>query len=46
MPPAIYLLAADKLGVVPTACVFIDDIAINLRPAKKWARQLSITSSR
>jgi putative hydrolase of the HAD superfamily len=33
--PAIYLLAADKLGVIPEACVFVDDIANNLRPAQK-----------
>jgi putative hydrolase of the HAD superfamily len=33
--PAIYLLAADKLGVAPEACVFVDDIASNLRPAQE-----------
>jgi putative hydrolase of the HAD superfamily len=33
--PAIYLLAADKLGVPPEACVFVDDIASNLGPAQE-----------
>lgn len=33
--PGIYLLAADKLGVAPAACVFVDDIANNLRPAQE-----------
>jgi len=32
---AIYLLAADKLGVAPEVCVFVDDVAINLPPAQK-----------
>jgi putative hydrolase of the HAD superfamily len=31
--PAIYRLAADKLGVVPSRCVFVDDVAANLPPA-------------
>jgi epoxide hydrolase-like predicted phosphatase len=33
--PAIYLLAADKLGVTPEACVFVDDISSNLGPAQE-----------
>jgi putative hydrolase of the HAD superfamily len=33
--PAIYLLAADKLGVTPTLCVFVDDIPSNLGPARE-----------
>jgi putative hydrolase of the HAD superfamily len=33
--PAIYRLAADKLGVAPEACVFVDDMAINLRSAQE-----------
>jgi putative hydrolase of the HAD superfamily len=33
--PAIYLLAADKLGVTPGACVFVDDIPSNLGPARE-----------
>jgi putative hydrolase of the HAD superfamily len=31
--PAIYRLAADKLGVPPSRCVFVDDVAVNLPPA-------------
>jgi epoxide hydrolase-like predicted phosphatase len=30
---AIYRLAADKLGVAPSRCVFVDDVAANLLPA-------------
>jgi putative hydrolase of the HAD superfamily len=33
--PAICLLAADKLCVPLTACVFVDDIPANLGPAKE-----------
>lgn len=33
--PAIYRLAADKLGVSPDACVFVDDIAENLPAAAR-----------
>jgi putative hydrolase of the HAD superfamily len=32
--PAIYLLAADKLGVRPQECVFADDTAANLPAAR------------
>jgi epoxide hydrolase-like predicted phosphatase len=31
--PAIYLLAAEKIGVPPEACIFVDDSAANLPPA-------------
>lgn len=31
--PAIYLLAAGRLGLPPAACVFVDDVAANLAPA-------------
>jgi putative hydrolase of the HAD superfamily len=31
--PAIYRLAADRLGVAPTDCVFVDDLAGNVRAA-------------
>ncbi len=31
--PALYLLAADKLGLPATACVLVDDVAANLPPA-------------
>ncbi|MFU8839937.1 MAG: HAD family hydrolase [Nitriliruptoraceae bacterium] len=33
--PAIYRLAADRLGVAPTACVFVDDLAGNVRAAAR-----------
>lgn len=32
--PAIYLIAADELGVLPGECVLADDIAANLLPAE------------
>jgi putative hydrolase of the HAD superfamily len=32
---AIYLLAADKLGTTPEACVFVDDMPTNLGPARE-----------
>lgn len=32
--PAIFQLTVDKLGVPPTECVFVDDIAANLEPAR------------
>ncbi|GGU81677.1 HAD-IA family hydrolase [Lentzea flava] len=31
--PAIYLLAATKLGCTPQECVFVDDLPINVRGA-------------
>jgi putative hydrolase of the HAD superfamily len=31
--PAIYLLAAESLGLEPAACVFVDDFSVNLEPA-------------
>ncbi|HVD14808.1 MAG TPA: HAD family phosphatase [Actinomycetota bacterium] len=33
--PAIYLLAAESLGLEPAACVFVDDFAVNLEPAEE-----------
>jgi putative hydrolase of the HAD superfamily len=33
--PAIYQLAADRLGVSPSACVFVDDLEVNLAPARE-----------
>jgi putative hydrolase of the HAD superfamily len=33
--PRIYLLACEQLGVEPTACVFLDDLGINLKPARE-----------
>jgi putative hydrolase of the HAD superfamily len=32
--PAIYELALARLGVPPAACVFLDDLGINLKPAR------------
>eukprot|EP01065_Artemidia_motanka_P017527 TRINITY_DN20976_c0_g1_i1.p1 TRINITY_DN20976_c0_g1~~TRINITY_DN20976_c0_g1_i1.p1 ORF type:complete len:546 (+),score=219.43 TRINITY_DN20976_c0_g1_i1:47-1684(+) len=32
--PAIYKLACERLGVRPEQCVFLDDLGMNLRPAK------------
>ena len=32
--PAIYRLACERLGVAPAACVFLDDLGINLKPAR------------
>ncbi len=32
--PEIYHMACDKLGVTPDQCVFLDDLGINLKPAR------------
>lgn len=32
--PAIYHLACDKLGLAASDCVFLDDLGINLKPAR------------
>ena len=32
--PAIYELAAERLGVAPATCVFVDDLPGNLKPAR------------
>jgi putative hydrolase of the HAD superfamily len=32
--PAIYELAAERLGLAPAACVFVDDLPGNLKPAR------------
>ena len=31
--PRIYLLAADRLGLIPEQCVFVDDLRANVRGA-------------
>ena len=31
--PAIYLMMCEKLGVEPAACVYLDDLGINCKPA-------------
>ncbi len=33
--PAFYALACDQLGVEPEECVFLDDLGINLKPARE-----------
>jgi putative hydrolase of the HAD superfamily len=33
--PAFYALACDALGVTPAECVFLDDLGINLKPARE-----------
>jgi putative hydrolase of the HAD superfamily len=32
--PRIYVIAAERLGVAPERCVFVDDLGGNLKPAK------------
>jgi epoxide hydrolase-like predicted phosphatase len=32
--PAVYELAAERLGLAPAACVFVDDLPGNLKPAR------------
>ena len=32
--PRIYEIACERLGVEPAACVFLDDLGINLKPAR------------
>ena len=32
--PAFYTLACEALGVAPAACVFLDDLGVNLKPAR------------
>jgi putative hydrolase of the HAD superfamily len=32
--PAFYALACERLGVEPAECVFLDDLGINLKPAR------------
>ena len=32
--PAIYELTCERLGVAPSACVFLDDLGVNLKPAR------------
>lgn len=33
--PRFYRLACDRLGVAPNRCVFLDDLGINLKPARE-----------
>lgn len=33
--PEFYLLACERMGVAPSAVVYLDDLGINLKPARK-----------
>jgi putative hydrolase of the HAD superfamily len=33
--PAFYALACERLGVEPEECVFLDDLGVNLKPARE-----------
>jgi putative hydrolase of the HAD superfamily len=33
--PAFYALACEQLGVAPEECVFLDDLGVNLKPARE-----------
>jgi len=33
--PRIYLMMSDALGVRPDQCVFLDDLGVNLKPARE-----------
>ena len=37
--PRFYEIACDRLGVEPVDCVFLDDLGINLKPAKAMGMQ-------
>lgn len=37
--PAIYTMACEQLGVAPDTCVFLDDLGINLKPARAMGMQ-------
>lgn len=37
--PAFYALACDQLGVAPAEAVFLDDLGINLKPARAMGMQ-------
>ena len=33
--PRFYELACEQLGIGPEACVFLDDLGVNLKPARE-----------
>ncbi len=37
--PRIYQMACDAIGVAPSACVYLDDLGINLKPARAMGMQ-------
>ena len=43
--PAIYELAAERLGLPPEACVFVDDLPGNLKPARALGMATSCTAA-
>ena len=44
--PKIYQLACEKMGIEPTEAVFLDDLGINLKPAKAMGmRTIKVTSA-
>ncbi|AEF37808.1 hydrolase [Mycolicibacter sinensis] len=44
--PAIYLLAADKLGRPTDECIFVDDVEVNLVPARNLGMQTLLHTDR
>jgi putative hydrolase of the HAD superfamily len=44
--PRFYELTCELLGVVPSACVYLDDLGINLKPARAMGmRTIKVTSA-
>ena len=33
--PAIYVMGAERIGLAPSDCVFVDDLKFNLKPARE-----------
>ena len=43
--PRIYQMMCEALGVAPSACVYLDDLGINLKPAREMGRTtIKVTS--
>ena len=43
--PRIYAMMCDALGVRPQTCVYLDDLGINLKPARDMGmRTIKVTS--
>ena len=43
--PAIYRMMCDALGVAPSACIYLDDLGINCKPAAKLGMHVIKVSS-
>jgi putative hydrolase of the HAD superfamily len=43
--PAIYRLAAERLGLPPRECVFVDDLPHNLKPARRLGMAVVLKTS-